>query len=67
MVKWSNQWKGVAIENGALRLPSTKSLTLLISFLHKNAASHIEDVLKATLYKAAALRPPTTHHENYPK
>ena len=34
--------------------------------LHKNAASNIEQVLRATLHKAAAIRPPTTHHENYP-
>ena len=33
--------------------------------LHKNAASNIEQVLEATPQKAAALRPPTTHHENY--
>ena len=33
--------------------------------LRKNAASNIEQVLKATLQKAAAVRPPTTHHENY--
>ena len=33
--------------------------------LHKNAASHTEQVLEATPHKAAALRPPTSHHENY--
>ena len=33
--------------------------------LHKNAASNIEQVLEATPHKAAAIRPPTTHHENY--
>ena len=33
--------------------------------LHKNA-SNIEQVLAATPHGAAALRPPTTHHENYP-
>ena len=33
--------------------------------LHKNAASNIELVLEATTHKAAAIRPPTTHHENY--
>ena len=33
---------------------------------HKNAVSNIEQVLKATPHKAAAIRPPTTHHENYP-
>ena len=35
--------------------------------LHKNAASNIEQVLEATPLKAAAVRPPTTHHENYPQ
>ena len=34
--------------------------------LHKNAASNIEQVLKAAPHKAAAVRPLTTHHENYP-
>ena len=33
--------------------------------LHKNAASNIEQVLEATPHKAAAIRPPTIHHENY--
>ena len=33
--------------------------------LYKNAASNIERVLEAAPYKAAAVRPPTTHHENY--
>ena len=32
---------------------------------HKNAAINIEQVLEATPNKAAAVRPPTTHHENY--
>ena len=31
--------------------------------LHKNAASNIEQVLEAAPHKAAAVRPPTTHHE----
>ena len=26
----------------------------------------IEQVLEATPHKAAGVRPPTTHHENYP-
>ena len=30
-----------------------------------NAAKNIEQVLDATLHKAAAVRPTTTHHENY--
>ena len=34
--------------------------------LHKNAASNIEQVLEAALHKAAAIRPPTIHYENYP-
>ena len=33
--------------------------------LHKNAASNTEQVLEATPHKAAAIRPPITHHENY--
>ena len=33
--------------------------------LHKNAASKIEQDLEATPHKVAAVRPPTTHHENY--
>ena len=34
--------------------------------LHKNTASNIEQVLEAAPYKTAAVRPPTTHHKNYP-
>ena len=34
--------------------------------LHKNGASYIEQVLKVTPNKTAAVRPPTTNHENYP-
>ena len=34
--------------------------------LHKNAASNTEQALEAAPHKAAAVRPPTTHHENYP-
>ena len=33
--------------------------------LHKNAASNIEQVLEGPLHKAAAVRPPNTHYENY--
>ena len=33
--------------------------------LHKNAASHIEQVLEAATHKAAIVRPLTTHHKNY--
>ena len=34
--------------------------------LLKNAASNIEQVLEATPHKAPNIRPPTSHHENYP-
>ena len=34
--------------------------------LHKNAARNIEQVLEATPHKTPAIRPPTSHHENYP-
>ena len=33
--------------------------------LHKNAASNIEQVQETAPYKAAAIRPLTTHPENY--
>ena len=33
--------------------------------LHKSTASNIEQILEATPYKAAAIRPPTIHYENY--
>ena len=34
--------------------------------LHKNVASNIEQVLAATPHKAPTVRPPPSHHENYP-
>ena len=34
--------------------------------LHKNVASNIEQILEATLHKAPTIRPPASHHENYP-
>ena len=34
--------------------------------LHKNAASNIKQVLEATPHKATTIRPPSSHHENYP-
>ena len=34
--------------------------------LHKNAASNIEQVMAATPHKAPTIRPPASHHENYP-
>ena len=33
--------------------------------LNKNAATNIEQILETKPQKAAAIRPPTTHHENY--
>ena len=34
--------------------------------LHKNIPSNIKQVLAATPHKALSIRPPTSHHENYP-
>ena len=34
--------------------------------LHKNAESNIEQVLAATSHKEPTIRPPASHHENYP-
>ena len=34
--------------------------------LHKNVASNIEQVLAATPDKPPTIRPPNSHHENYP-
>ena len=34
--------------------------------LHKDAASNSEQVLEAIPHKAPTIRPPTSHHENYP-
>ena len=34
--------------------------------LHKNVASNIEQVLEATPHKAPTIRPPASHHENFP-
>ncbi len=34
--------------------------------IYKNAACNIEQVLEATPHKASTIRPPTSHHENYP-
>ena len=31
-----------------------------------NVLKNIEQVQEATPHKAVAVRPPTTHHENYP-
>ena len=34
--------------------------------LHENDASNIEQVLAATPHKEPPIRPPASHHENYP-
>ena len=34
--------------------------------LLKNVESNIEQVLAATPHKAPTIRPPASHHENYP-
>ena len=34
--------------------------------LHKNVESNIEQVLAATPHKAPTIRPPASHHKNYP-
>ena len=34
--------------------------------LHKNAASNAKQVLEIAAHNAAAIRPFTAHHENYP-
>ena len=33
--------------------------------VHKNAVSKIEQIMEPAPQKAAAVQPPTTHHENY--
>ena len=34
--------------------------------LHKNVASNIKQVLEATPHETPTIRPPASHHENYP-
>ena len=34
--------------------------------LHKNAASNTEQVPEVIPHKTPTIRPPTSHHENYP-
>ena len=34
--------------------------------LHKNAVSNLEQVLAVTPHKAPTIRPPASHHKNYP-
>ena len=38
---------------------------IYIYILHKNASGNTELVLEAAAHKVAAVRPSTTHHENY--
>ena len=45
---------------------TTWTLTKVWRQLQKNAVSCIEQVLEATPHKTVALRPPITHHKNYP-
>ena len=35
-------------------------------YIYIYAASNIEQVLAATSHKASSIRPPASHHENYP-
>ena len=44
----------------------TKRLEKLDGNLHKNFASNIEQAIAATPHKPPTLRPPSSHHENYP-
>ena len=44
----------------------TKQMEKKLDCNDKNVASNIEQVLEATPYKAAAMWPTTTHHQNYP-
>ena len=44
----------------------TKRMEKKLDGNYKNAASNIEQVPEAASHKAAALRPLTTHQENYP-
>ena len=39
---------------------------IIFQQLHKNAASNTEQVLEVATHKAAAVRPLTTNHKNYP-
>ena len=34
--------------------------------LHKDVASNIKQVLATTPHRAPTIRPPASHHENYP-
>ena len=34
--------------------------------LHKNVASNIKQILATVPHKAPTIRPPASHHENYP-
>ena len=35
--------------------------------LHKNGANNIKQFLEAAPHESTAVRPPSTHHENYPR
>ena len=52
--------------NKGNHLTVCKQMSFGLRQLHKNVVSNIEQVLEATPHKAAAVRPLTTHHENYP-
>ena len=56
-------WRMFTIDSAATGFRNQEKLGKVI-FVVKSA-SNIELVLEATLYKTAAVRPPTTHHENY--
>ena len=43
----------------------TKRIEKSLAVTTKNAASYIEQVLKAASHKAAPTRAPTSHHEKY--
>ena len=43
-----------------------KGCILPMFFLHKNVASNIKQVLAVTIHKSPTIRPPASHHENYP-
>ena len=50
----------------SLLLYGCTTWTLARRQLHKNVASNVEQVLAATPHKTPTIRPPASHHENYP-
>ena len=67
LVAWSVEYGGSDKIN---QIKSTIFSWLIIAewslvLLEKNAVSNIEHVMETEPHKAAALRPPTTHHEKY--